>query len=56
MMKKCGESNPSTSGRPMHDHWDGFKKIHINGKVHAKCFNCLKTFPNTAKIRLQTHR
>lgn len=52
------KSTPSTSasGRPMHEHWVGYKKIHINGRVAAKCNNCLKTVTNTAKARLLKHR
>lgn len=58
MMSKGGESpsSPSAIRRPMHGSWSGYKKVYINGKVAAKCFNCLKTFPNTAQSRLQAHR
>lgn len=56
MMKNNDDFKPSTYGRPMHEHWYGYKKLHINGKVAAKCFYCLKTFPNTAKARLEIHR
>lgn len=53
-----GKSKPSSlaAGRPMHGNWHGYKKVHINGKHAAKCLNCSRTFPNTAKHRLQTHR
>lgn len=44
------------SGRPMHENWYGYEKVHINGKVAAKCLNCLRILPNTAKARLETHR
>lgn len=50
------EHMASVSGRPMHENWHGYKKVYVNGKVAANCLNCLKTFSNTAKSRLQTHR
>lgn len=58
LMAQSGkQSAPSTSsGRPMHDQWSGYKKIHVNGRVAAKCLNCLKVVTNTAKARLLTHR
>lgn len=56
MMKKGSSSEASKVGRPMHNHWDGYKKVYINGKLHAKCFNCLNVQPNTAKVRLESHR
>lgn len=40
----------------MHENWYGYMKVHVNGKVAAKCLNCSKTFLNTAKIRLDNHQ
>lgn len=58
MMRKKDESPHSTSssGRPMHEHWAGYKKLYVKEKVAAKCLNCLKTFTNTAKVRMVQHR
>lgn len=54
---KPKRSNPSsTGGRPMHENWYGYEKVQVNGKHAAKCLNCLKTFPNTGKHRLEIHR
>lgn len=53
------EQQPTTSslgGRPMHDHWFGYAKVYSDGKLSAKCNNCLKTFSNTAKSRMEKHR
>lgn len=49
-------SSPGAGGRPMHEHWSGYAKIYVKGKVAAKCLNCSKTLPNTAKARLAKHR
>lgn len=62
LMSQSGNSDndnekPSTSGgRPMHEHWYGFEKIQVSGRVAAKCKFCSKTITNTAKARLLKHR
>lgn len=48
--------SPSSSGRPMHENWYGYKKVYVRGKHAAECLNCSKTFPNTGKLRLKAHR
>lgn len=50
------EEQPSTVGRPMHDHWFGFERIYVDKKVQAKCLNCEKSFANTHSTRLANHR
>lgn len=62
MMSKSGSGvsaspSPSSSGgRPMHDHWEGFAKVYVKGKVAAKCHLCSKTLLNSCKTRLIAHR
>lgn len=57
MAKGAKSSGKSTSGgRPTHEHWEGYQRIVTDSKVSAKCLNCLKTFANTAKVRLAKHR
>lgn len=52
---ESNQPNPA-GGRPMHEHWYGYKRIVVNGKTVAKCMNCLKNFSNTGKTRLAAHR
>lgn len=54
--KHIKSSKINVGGRPMHDDWFGYEKTYVNGKVAANCCNCLKTFGNTAQIRLAKHR
>lgn len=49
-------TSSAAGGRPMHDHWFGYEKVYSEGKLLAKCKNCLKTYSNTAKSRMQKHR
>lgn len=54
---KTDEATPSAvAGRPMHDHWSGYKKVLNKGRVAAQCMNCMKLVSNTAKDRLIKHR
>lgn len=55
LMSSKGQAK-SMAGRPMHEHWSGYKRMDSDGKVVAKCFNCLKVLSNTAKERLMKHR
>lgn len=50
MMNRTGSAtsaspqpSPSTGGRPLHENWEGFTKVHVNGKVAAKCHVCSHT-------------
>lgn len=57
MNAKSDESSTSTAGgRPLHDHWFGFERQSNDGKVSAKCLNCLKVFASTHGARLSKHR
>lgn len=49
---------PSTSsgGRPLHEHWFGYWKVYINGRLAPKCKNCKKTFKSTERKRMANHR
>lgn len=46
----------ASGGRPMHDSWLGFEKNTVDGKVTARCLNCLKTLQNTHQARMSAHR
>lgn len=62
LMSQSGKNDATTplastsTGRPMHDQWYGYKKVQHNGRVAAKCMNCVKVVTNTAKDRLMKHR
>lgn len=49
-------SAPSLGGRPLLEHWNGYGKIYVNGRIAAKCRSCMKTLANTAKVRIMKHR
>lgn len=53
--KETGKSK-SSGGRPMHDAWDGYKKVIEEGKAIALCLKCGKSIRNTGKPRLEAHR
>lgn len=54
--KPDDSSTSSPGGRPKHEHWFGFKKLCIDGKVTVQCLNCLKTYASTHSSRLEKHR
>lgn len=58
LMQNAKDQEPPVpaGGRPLHDHWYGFKNVYPKGKLSAKCNNCSHTFSNTSKERMSKHR